>query len=74
MFIKYCGFYINCPWKLKNGYEPDKKFHKMASSELNFQRLHHTTFGQESNPHYIYEFTILANNAALANWLIIWEK
>ena len=56
----------------KNGYEADKKSHKITSSELNFQKLHHTTFGQESNSHSIYEFTILANNAVfseLANYM-----
>ena len=44
----------------------------MISLELNFRRLHHTPFGQESNPHSIYEFTILANNAVisqLANYM-----
>ena len=58
----------------KNGYEADKKSHKITSSELNFQKLHHTTFGQESNSHSIYEFTILAHNAVLENYLIICEK
>ena len=50
----------------KNGYEADKKSHKMVSSELNFQRLHHTTFGQESKFQSIYVFRILANNAVFS--------